>query len=555
MASRKFADVDSLPVQDSIKTSLKGMGISRLTRVQSDTFAHIASGKSCIAVAKTGEGKTLSYLVPVITRLINERSLNSGNRTSCLILVPSRELCHRVGGVLVALHPNVNVLLAYGKPSASFNTLLKHGPQVIVGTTGRIASLVKKGDIDIKAVKTIVLDHLDSIEEYRKEVSPVLTQVVNGTQIIGFGTTMSSDLKRLLSEISCLRGIDVIDTVGMANKTPKRLSHVSVKAPDSAPLRISGLASLLVTRDYQQAMVFCESPAQAKAIARHPLLAGKAKALHGSLKQSERDRILNSFGAKAVTILVCTDLASRGLDVPGVDLVVNFRPPTSWETYAHRAGRAGRAGARGESVLLYSHGEHDRVLKIARDGKLDFTHAASPSRAQQKQIAIDKMVSEASLASEAIGPDSPLRKFVDSVNYNDKSILAARCLAGLLGTAGELLLPSCSILSAEKGYLPVLFVDPESRVLSSRGDLLKVIHQLGIRIGTVASSESGYVVDVATEDAVRICFDRPDETRALAGVEVLALDKLPKLSDTEGLKRRRNASSLPWRRKNGTKLK
>lgn len=456
VTSRKFTDVDSLPVQDSIKTSLKGMGISRLTRVQSETFAHIASGKSCIAVAKTGEGKTLSYLVPVLTRLINERLLNSGTRTSCLILVPTRELCQQVGGVLVALHPNVNVLLAYGKTSASFNTLLKHGPQVIVGTAGRIASLVKKGDIEVKAVKTIVLDELDSllVEDYRNEVSPVLTQVVNGTQIIGFGATMSSDLKRLLSELSCLRGVDEIDTVGTANKSPKRLSHISVKASDSAPLRISSLASLLVTRDYEQAMVFCGSPAEAKAIARHPLLTGKAKTLHGALTQSERDRILNSFRAKAVTILVCTDLASRGLDVPGVDLVVNFKPPTSWETYAHRAGRAGRAGARGESVLFYSHGEHDRVLKIARDGKLDFTHAESPSRTQQKQIAIDKMVSEASLASEAVGRDSALRKFVDSINGKDRCILAARCLAGLLGTAGELLLPSSSILSAEKGTSP-----------------------------------------------------------------------------------------------------
>ena len=549
---RKFTDVDSLPIHASLKASLSGLGVSRLTRVQSETFAPIATGQSCVATARTGEGKTLSYLVPLVARMHNERLLTSG-KTTCLISVPTRELCQQVGAVLVALNPSVNVLLAYGKPSASFQVLLRQSPHVIVGTGGRLASLVRKGDIDLRSVKMVVLDELDSLlmDDYRKEVTPLLEAISPGTQVVGFGATSSTDLTDVLKRFPCLSDNTVqIDTIGKAEKMPVKVNHLSVKVPDSTPVRISVLATILASRPFRQAIVFADSASEAKSICQHPSLVSRAKALHGNLPQAERDRVLNQFRGGSFPVLVCTDFASRGVDIPGVDLVVSFRPPLDTVGFVHRAGRTGRAGAAGESLVMYSGGERDRLTEVSSAAGIRFEHIECPSKPQQRQMAIDAVVAEAVESGKALQSRPKLMKYLASLSEGDKSRLVAACLQALLGSAVEVTPPPRnSILTGKEGFSPVLFVDPGRTVIKSRAELTSILETLNVQVGIVAATESGYVADIRTADAVKICHEHPELVKREFGVETLLLDKMPKLVVDQVSRGRKFNGVLPWHRK------
>lgn len=544
-----FRDVDSLPVNEALKASLRAMGAVRLTRVQSEVFAPISAGQSCLAIAKTGEGKTLAYLTPLIARLANERLLSS-NTTSCIIAVPTRELCQQVAGVLVALNTNINVLLAYGKPDNAFNVLLRQNPHVIVGTGGRLASLAGKGELDLGRIKIAVFDEIDSMlsHDYRKEVTPLMQALPADTQVVAVGATMSADLREVLSEFPWHTAATQIDTVTSRDKTPGKIRHFAVKVSDSVPVRIGVVGALLASRRFEKAIVFAPTSADATAIARHPALVSKARVLHGDLPQTERERILNSFRGGSFPILVSTDVASRGVDVPGVDVVISFNVPTDSVAYIHRAGRTGRAGSRGESIVMYTGRERADVERLFTTAGSAFENMPCPSKEEQNKLVIASIIEEAvQLGSSKVG--SKLDVFLSQLTETDRIALAGACLRVLAGSAHEPRSPKKSILSGEPGFSPVLFVDPGCVVIQSRGDLVSALERAQVPMGLVALSESGFVADIKTADAISLCSERVEEIQSLLGVEVVLVDKLPKLVEDQITRGRKRSTVLPWRRK------
>ena len=548
----RLIDIDSLAIAEHLKTSLRSMGISRLTPIQAESFAQIAAGQSCVAVAKTGEGKTLAYLVPLLARLADERILSTSASPACLIAVPTRELCQQVASTLVALSPTTNILLAYGKPDKAFRTMLQQRPPIIIGTGGRLASMLKKGDLDPKSIKALVVDELDSllIDDYRKEISPLLANLnPASTQVIAMGATMSSELEKILDSFPQLAAATRFNTVaGHKQKTPVTITHERVKVPDSLSLRISALSALILTTRFKQAIVFAPTTAEARAISHHPALLNRSKALHGQLNQVERELIMNLFRAGKFDVLVCTDVAARGLDIADVDLVLSFRPPSDDAQYVHRAGRTGRSGRRGTSVVMYSTSERNSVNDISSACGVSFERRPCPSPTEMKRIFVDAFVEQ---ARSQFSPPGSLTEFVRELSDSDKSKLAGLCLQGLLGekTGLDMSPPDRSILTGEIGMTPILFMDPSKSIVKSRLDVSQILGELEVAsVGKVAFSESGYIADVPTEMALRVCNAADNAIRAKYGLDIIIVHKLPQLLADGLAQGKKIAGVLPWRK-------
>lgn len=528
-----FPTVDSLPISNFLKMSLNGLGIMNLTRVQSEIFGPILCGKSLVGVAKTGTGKTFSYLIPLIARMENERF----GAFSALIIVPTRELCQQVGSVLIALNPSLNTCLAFGKPTPQFDLQMKHGPHVIVGTSGRIASLIRRGDIDTARLKIMVIDELDSLltEDYRDDVRKIMHAAVGSCQVIGIGATMDAQLEKILKadkiflNPSCVT-VNLLDsTVAYKKSTTNAIAHQLIKV--ALPLRVSVINVLLNTRKFRKCIIFVKNLNEAKNISLFPSLQSKVDVLHGELPQSDRDGILSKFRVQEGGVLVCTDIASRGIDVPNVDLVINYTLPMDKVGYIHRSGRTGRAGTTGTSIVFCSSKEEEVAIQKFC---VPFEKTECPSKLLQRRIAIDTLVNE-SLALHEKGKLFEFAQNLIETKPTAASQLTMKCINTLLGNDDVSSFPKQSILTGEPGHVPLLFIDPTKKEIKSRADVLEICNG-----GYIALSESGYIVDLPISEAIRIFHERQPNCQIL--------DKLPKLVIDDVYKGRKFNGVIPWRR-------
>ena len=548
----KFDSVDSLPIEDSFKQSLKSLGVSKLTEVQSRVFSPIFVGQSVVAVAKTGQGKTLAYLVPILARLTNERVSGSEAKTSCLIAVPTRELCEQVAQVAVSVDPSVSILLSYGKADHTFRTLLQQHPRIIIGTAGRLKSLITRGDIKAEHVKLCVLDESDSLlfRDYYKEVSPLLATLRPMTQVVAVGATYTEDLEKVFSSIPALKDALQVNTIAGGAIMPERISHGLMKAGDSDTGKLSALSAYLSIKGFAKVLIFASSSTEARSISKHPYFIEKAKALHGQLPQSERQRILNLFRLNRFPILVLTDVGARGLDIPDVDLVVSYSPPVDTLTYVHRSGRTGRAGKTGQSLVLYSKQDKAYIDSICSNAGIRFDLEECPSSVAQKESVIDNLLNESK--HFLLAPQSRLDTFIRNLSEHDQRSLLAKCMQGLVARSLEGVISPRSILSGDEGFSPVMFIEPTKKIVNSVTDIRNILNELEIStVGVIATSESGYIVDVRTPDAIRLCTEKIETLRRDFGVEAVLVERIPKLGSYPTARRteRRSRTARVRRRK------
>jgi ATP-dependent RNA helicase DeaD len=522
--------------------------VSRLTRVQSEAFGPIVLGHSLTVFDRTGSGKTFAYLVPTLARLAQERFTESA---SCLIVVPTQELCKQIGSVLVSLDPTINVLLAFGASDPGFSNMLRQGPQIVIGTGGRISNLVMKNAIDPSNIKILVIDELDALLDhvYRKAVTPLLSAITPGSsQVLGFGATRTPELLDILSKFSALSNVTDVDLLDSTYR--HQIAHSVMKVPGSPVERLGILVSILCTTKHDKTIVFANTIDEARTIVQHPLLSMKARIFHSGLTPVVRDSLLSSFKAGKISILVCTDINARGIDIPDVDLVISFRPPVDAVTYVHRAGRTGRMKSIGKSILLFSASEKPLVEEIARVGKLKFENESVPKYDERRDAAVQVIISEAIKRGQ--NADQRLKSQVDKLLAESPELcetIVSKCVNGVLGDFGEP--PSSkqhSILSGERGYTPMLFVDPGRSVLKNRADLDTIIANLGLNIGLVSVCESGFIVDLSTEQALRIA-GTVSHNGSL--IETFVLKKLPKLLKDKNTVGRKYRGILPWRQGRG----
>ncbi|MEU3819461.1 DEAD/DEAH box helicase [Streptomyces sp. NPDC030392] len=353
------------------------------------------SGTDVIGQAKTGTGKTLGFGLPLIDRVTVPADVEAGrarpdqltDAPQALVVVPTRELCTQVTNDLLTAGKvrNVRVLAIYGgrayEPQVD---ALQKGVDVVVGTPGRLLDLAGQKKLDLSHIRTLVLDEADEMLDlgFLPDVEKIINMLPAKRQTMLFSATMPGAV------------------IGLARRYMTQPTHIRATAPDDEGATVANIkqhvyrahsmdkpemvARILQARGRGLAMIFCRTKRTAADIAEQLERRGFASgAVHGDLGQGAREQALRAFRNGKVDVLVCTDVAARGIDVEGVTHVINYQSPEDEKTYLHRVGRTGRAGAHGTAITLVDWDDIPRWQLINKALELDFhdpveTYSTSP---------------------------------------------------------------------------------------------------------------------------------------------------------------------------------
>lgn len=343
-------DFSSLKLQDALLENLASLGYAEMTPIQAQSLPHILSGKDVIGQGKTGSGKTAAFGLGLLEKLDAKRF-----HVQSLVLCPTRELADQVAKEIRKLAraiPNVKVLtLCGGMPFGPQVGSLEHGAHIVVGTPGRIEEHLRKGTLHFKGLSSLVLDEADRMLDmgFQSALDAIVDELPKQRQTLLFSATYPSQIQSIAKRIMSK---PVMAEVAATHDSESIKQHFY--KVDSTQ-RIEALRLLLLQHAAESTVVFCNMKRETVEIT--DALNGygfSALALNGDLEQRERDQALVRFANKSVSILVATDVASRGLDIDALDAVINYQVVRDPEVHVHRIGRTGRAGSKGVACTLFS---------------------------------------------------------------------------------------------------------------------------------------------------------------------------------------------------------
>jgi len=366
MANYKVVDGEfkSFPeINQKSADLLTNRGIKNLFPIQQHTFYPIYNREDVIARDLTGSGKTLAFALPV-TEYLRKNQILGSRRISAIVLAPTRELAIQVQNEFVKLKhfPNeYQTLTVYGGVSIEDQTReLRRGIDIFVGTTGRVLDHIERGNIDFSAMRTIVLDEADQMlklgfkEDVEKILSTIRQQCKHDVQICLFSATIPRWV-RDVAQYHMKKNLRIVDLCqDLKNKTAKKVQHLAINCPFQN--RISALADILICYGgvNGKTIVFTQTKADCNALILTDKIKQDIEVMHGDIAQNQREVTMKRFKEGKFQVLCATDVASRGLDIPNVDLVIQIEPPKEAETYIHRSGRTARAGASGTCITFYT---------------------------------------------------------------------------------------------------------------------------------------------------------------------------------------------------------
>ncbi|KAL8511342.1 hypothetical protein ACS0TY_017948 [Phlomoides rotata] len=362
-------EISKLGISQDIISALAQKGIHKLFPIQRAVLEPAMQGRDMIGRARTGTGKTLAFGIPIMDKIIkyNEKH-GQGRNPLALILAPTRELARQVDKEFADSAPKLDTLCVYGGvPISRQMSTLDRGVDVVVGTPGRVIDLIKRGALNLTEVKFVVLDEADQMLNvgFADDVETILGYITQKHQTLMFSATMPNWILRLTQKF--LKNPLTVDLVGESDqKLADGISLYSIVADMREKPAILGP---LITDHANggKCIVFTQTKRDADRLAYALQRSFKCEALHGDISQNERERTLSSFRNGVVNVLVATDVAARGLDVPNVDLVIHYELPNSSEMFVHRSGRTGRAGKKGKAIIIYSDHQYREVKSVERD--------------------------------------------------------------------------------------------------------------------------------------------------------------------------------------------
>ncbi|KAK4759382.1 hypothetical protein SAY87_022513 [Trapa incisa] len=368
-------EITKLGIAPEIVSALEKKGITRLFPIQRAVLEPAMQGRDMIGRAKTGTGKTLAFGIPIMDKIIkfNEKH-GRGRNPLALILAPTRELARQVEKEFYESAPNLDTICVYGgTPINHQMRQLDYGVDVVVGTPGRVIDLLKRGSLNLGEVQFVVLDEADQMLAvgFEEDVETILQRLPQNRQSMMFSATMPNWIRSLTRKY--LKDPLTIDLVGDDNqKLAEGISLYSIAVDMYGKASIIGP---LITEHAKggKCIVFTQTKRDADRLAYAMARSYRCEALHGDISQSQRERTLSGFRDGQFNILVATDVAARGLDIPNVDLVIHYELPNSSEIFVHRSGRTGRAGKKGSAILIYTQDQTRAVRVIERDVGCRFT--------------------------------------------------------------------------------------------------------------------------------------------------------------------------------------
>ena len=357
----------NLGISHDIDNVLKKSGIQNPTPIQQDSIIHILNNKDVIAEAQTGTGKTLAFLLPIFENI----SLNSQG-IQALIISPTRELAIQITEEANKLSTakDIGVLSMYGgKDIGSQMKKLKGNIRLIIATPGRLLDHLKRKTVKLNTLKTIVLDEADQmlLMGFRNEIDLIMKETPNKKQTLCFSATRDSAVKKLAYRYM---NDPIIVSVKKEEITLANINQEVVETIDRE--KREALCKVLDEDNPFMAIIFCRTKRRADELEVVMHRRGyNCKVIHSDIQQSKRERIMKSFRNADIQYLIATDVASRGLDIGGVDHIYNYDIPENVETYIHRIGRTGRAGEKGYTCLFVDPKDSRMLSEIEKSIKLN----------------------------------------------------------------------------------------------------------------------------------------------------------------------------------------
>lgn len=343
------------------------LGINEPTPVQKKAIPLILRRKDLLVSAETGSGKTIAFLLPTFQRLLDNPDTRLGTRT--LILVPTRELARQIFDQCMAIGSYTQFrfgVIIGGESFQKQSILLRKNPEFIIATPGRMVDHLARGTLFLDALEVLVLDEADRMLDmgFSEDVLKIAGQCNRQRQTLLFSATLNhKDIKGIASKVLTDPEVVSLNTV----RDKHRNIEQQVVLADNNGHKAQILNWLLDNEPYSKALVFTNKKIETERLASALLDGGqRVGVLHGDMDQKQRNQVMDRFHRGQIESLVATDVAARGLDVEGIDLVVSFDMPRTGKDYVHRIGRTGRAGKKGVAISLISHPEWNLMAGIER---------------------------------------------------------------------------------------------------------------------------------------------------------------------------------------------
>ncbi|QNF18018.1 DEAD/DEAH box helicase [Aeromonas jandaei] len=360
----RFEAFDFAP---EILRAVSECGYQEMTPVQQQAIPAIRRGRDVLASAQTGTGKTAAFALPILQRLVDTPAAAAPSSTRVLILTPTRELAAQIADNIKAfaryLDLGVITLVGGGKQDVQAKKL-KAGAHIIVATPGRLVEHLTACNLSLSTVECLVLDEADRMLDmgFSTDVQQILQAANKGRQNLLFSATFSEGVKKLANVM--LDKPQVV-SVNKQNTTADTVSQVVYPVEQKRKREL--LSELIGKQNWQQVLVFASTRESCDELVQELNLDGiKSAVVHGDKAQGSRRRALRDFMEGKVRVLVATEVAARGLDIPDLEYVVNYDLPFLAEDYVHRIGRTGRAGKRGQAISFVSREEERTLLEIEK---------------------------------------------------------------------------------------------------------------------------------------------------------------------------------------------
>ncbi|PHT87086.1 DEAD-box ATP-dependent RNA helicase 7 [Capsicum annuum] len=524
--------------QMPLREALVAKGINALFPIQALTFDTILDGSDLVGRARTGQGKTLAFVLPILESLINgptkvSRKTGYGRAPSVLLLLPTRELALQVfadfevyGGAV-----GITSCCLYGNsPMGQQEVQLKRGVDIVVGTPGRVKDHIERGNIDFRSLQFRVLDEVDEMLKigFVDDVEFILGKVEDASQVqtLLFSATLPSWVKHISSKFlkPDKKTVDLVGDEKM--KASKNVRHIIIPCTGSARSQL--IPDIL--RCYSsggRTIIFTETRGYASELA--GILPG-ARALHGEIQQPQREITLSGFRSGKFLTLVATNVAARGLDIDNVQLIIQCEPPRDVEAYIHRSGRTGRAGNTGVAVMLYDP-KKSNISKIERESGVKFEHLSAPQPADVAKAAGKEAAEAVAEISDSVIP--AFKAAAEELLHTSELSPAELLAKALAKAAGYSEIKSRSLLSSMENCVTLLLecgrpiFSPSFAYNVLRGFLPEDKVEL-IKGLTLTADGKGAVFDVSSDE-----LDTFLAGKNAQGVSMEVVKELPRLQEKD----------------------
>jgi len=535
-------------ISEPLRQSLRSKGIKALFPIQATTFDLVLDGSDLVGRARTGQGKTLAFVLPILESLVNgankaSRRTEHGRTPSVLVLLPTRELANQVHAdfEFYGATFGLSACCVYGgSPYRPQEMALRRGVDIVVGTPGRIKDFIVKGTLNLKCLKFRVLDEADEMLNmgFVDDVELILGKVEDATKVqtLLFSATLPDWVNKL-----SMRFLKVdrktVDLVGNEKlKASASVKHLAL------PCNKAARAQLIpdIIRCYShggRTIIFTETKDSASELS--GLIPG-SRALHGDVVQAQREVILAGFRSGKFQVLVATNVAARGLDINDVQLIIQCEPPRDVEAYIHRSGRTGRAGNTGVAVMLYEPRYKYSVSRLERESGVKFEHISAPQPTDVAQSAGSEAADAIASVSDSVIP--VFRQQAEQL-LSSSTLSAADLLAKALAKAvGYTDIKKRSLLSSMEDYATLHL--QTGRQMWSPGFAFTILKRFmpeeklaDVKGATLTADGTGVVFDVPAADVE----DYIQASENAAQVTIDEVQQLPPLQEKQQQQSRGNS--------------